>query len=230
MKEYPILFKGPMVRAILDGRKTQTRRVIKPQPRSELLPIYENQRDGRWIEANLTERELQDGEGRVWCCPYGIPGNSRLWVRETIRAEIPKPGIWRVLYAADGAGVDLFREPAGSWMTRKISIHHKTIPSIHMPRWASRLTLEVTGIRVERVQDISTQDAKDEGLLRCPTSKCDKSTQMLYYLSPGDEGGWTNPVEAYENLWNQINTKRGYGWNVNPWVWVVEFRKLESEE
>lgn len=173
MKERPILFSGEMVRAILDGRKTQTRRVIKPQGEPYTIEDVD-----------------------VLKCPYGIPGD-RLWVRETF-ADLRGMGFGhKWAYRAD--------TPEGSESDRiRIGYGVRWKPSIHMPRWASRITLEITDIRVERVQDITYIDAKAEG---------------VEY-----EKGYTDPREAFATLWNSINAKRDYGWAMNPWVWIIEFK------
>lgn len=163
MKERPILFSGPMVRAILDGRKTQTRRVVKPR-----------------------QGMLDDWTGLP--CPYGKPGD-RLWVRETCYFEQPHG---EVIYRAD-PGSEKALDPEFTGLRWR--------PSIHMPRWASRITLEIVNVRVERLQDIRVDDARAEGV----TAK------------------W--PVHGFRNLWQSIN---GFGsWDANPWVWVVEFRNME---
>lgn len=187
----PILFSGEMVRAILEGRKTQTRRVIKPQPSGIMTwhPVIE-----RW-SVNRT--------GELYKDKYGRPGD-RLWVRETFapfgdagavwfKAGIPEyRGGLRVGWLDFPYKLDSTFEPPNDLKWR---------PSIFMPRWASRITLEVTDIRIERVQDISSDDIKAEG---CPPH------HTLY--------GW------WEHLWDSINAKRGYSWESNPWVWVVSFR------
>ena len=163
MTERPILFSAPMVRAILDRTKTQTRRVVK------LKPDY--------METFLRL------PNKVACCPYGQPG-GRLWVRETFE-DCESALHSCVLYRADGG------TPGTKWT-----------PSIHMPRWASRITLEITGVRVERLQDISEEDAISEG-------------------TPFPCGGW---VGGYQKLWESIH---GPGsWDLNPWVWVVEFKRV----
>ena len=195
MKERPILFNAPMVRAILDGRKTVTRRVVKPQPAGE---IRRGEPDfNHWIDTKYWERQNQKenrGIGtRGFACPYGQPGGDRLYVRETFghfeRNENFAPGC-EVFYRADGESLAV--EP---WR-----------PSIHMPRWASRITLEVTGVRVEKLQEISRGDAMAEG---CPFPN----------MAKGDD-----PRHWYTALWEQIN---GHGsWEANPWVWVIEFRRL----
>ena len=180
MKEHPILFNGEMVRRLLDGRKTQTRRVIKPQPEEQLL-FAESCGFSAWVSPSLNL-----DEGAMRCCPYGVPGD-RLWVRETWFQGYAT--VYRADYPGDQAGPS--GDPADKWR-----------PSIHMPRWASRITLEVTGVRVERVQDISIGDAYAEGI---------------------SDGNWLSPVEKFILLWDGIYAKRGYSWESNAWVWVVEF-------
>ena len=215
MKEKPILFSAPMVRAILDGRKTVTRRVVKPQPAGE---IRRGEPDfNHWIDTKYWERQNQKenrGIGtRGFACPYGQPGD-RLWVRETFSGpwcmeaqdgiSAAPPSKWgessRIWYWADG-------EPAyGDWTRPR--------PSIHMPRWASRITLEVTGVRVETLQDIDLADALAEGI---------SDTGALILDSAGNEQG--GPIAEYAVLWEQIN---GTGsWDANPFVWVVTFRRID---
>lgn len=183
MKEHPILFSGEMVRAILDGRKTQTRRVITPRPVSwDSEPIYNTSARG-W--------HFKGGEKYKYKCPYGIPGD-RLWVRETWHEATPEPGF--LVYRAT------YRWPQD----------FKWKPSIFMPREASRITIEVTDIRVERVQDISDEDVLAEGFRMDNTA----------IFSRGYQG-------AMQILWDSINAKRGFGWNANPWVWVVSFKVIK---
>lgn len=226
MREYPILFSGEMVRALLDGRKTQTRRVIKPQPTRMAYAggVF-----------SMGAIGFVGDEGKTFLCPYGKPGD-RLWVRETwapmcrnadpicqctedyeyrenhyieYRADTgnPYPGQWPIDEARGNPD-------APKWC-----------PSIHMPRWASRITLDVVRVRVERLQEISRDDAIAEGLYSFTSNLGAKNSSPVrfYSASKGDEGGYMNPVEAFENLWDSINAKRGYGWDVNPWVWVIEF-------
>ena len=197
MKEHPILFSTPMVRAILEGRKTQTRRVMSYQPDEEYTTVYGPEMYTQTlIDRNGEEQpgpEVFGVYGYDWSlkCPYGQPGD-RLWVRET---WLQDGDIY--LYKADfGKGI-----LSDSW-----NGHWK--PSIHMPRKASRLTLEIVNIRAERLQDISEEDARAEG------------------------AGWWQPIGKNKTyildfgmLWNSINSARGYGWDVNPWVWVVEFKR-----
>lgn len=198
MTERPILFSASMVRAVLAGTKTQTRRVVKPQPENDpakhhpIVP-YNNGRGG-W---NWVLEATGHGTGDPFPCPYGKPGD-RLWVREAWGLDQADNGgdrHWcRFVYRADPGAQALDNGTPVPWK-----------PSIHMPRRASRITLEVTGVRVERLQAISASDAISEGIPR---------------------GGPENPdgieQREYRALWESIN---GQGsWDANPWVWVVEFR------
>lgn len=200
-----------MVRAILDGTKTQTRRVVKPSRGRPIEFLGGGGSDGPdWNNPECWGYEWQDGASFVtlkadpmemhqytYPCPYGQPGD-RLWVRETFCDD------WQdtrgIVYRADG-GLDGEMADAGC----------KWRPSIHMPRAASRITLEVTGVRVERLQDISIPDAMAEGVVETNTN--------LRGLEPCME--W---CYAFEDLWQSIN---GPGsWDANPWVWVIEFKKV----
>jgi hypothetical protein len=203
VKERPILFSAPMVLAILDGRKTQTRRIVKPQPNV----VHAIHTDAS-IETNLIFRR---GDQRIHC-PYGKPGD-RLWVRETwalsgrfANAKVSDYQIPEVTFAENlvhFADADAYDVSTQSWRA-----------SIHMPRWASRINLEVTGIRVERLQDISEDDARAEGV-------------------PGNEEAaalgcdwYEKPRRAYRRIWSQINGEAS--WDKNPWVWVTEFKRIKS--
>jgi hypothetical protein len=168
LASHPILFSGPMIRAILEGRKTQTRRIITPQP----IYVPEHDEGGYAVAAAVMwdkTAKLQAGMG--WnlldsaflfdLCPYGGSGWC-LWVRETVDAEHLGDGRWRLTYRADGAPVDLSRELPGD-ARLKYGKSRPFVPSIFMPRWASRLTLEVTAVRVERLHQLSEDDAKAEG-------------------------------------------------------------------
>lgn len=244
MKERPILFSGPMVRAILDGRKTQTRRVVKPLASAGALSATDIGSDDEcwWIEAG-------EDLGAPFRCPYGSPG-GRLWVRETCRAEeLSRPpqtraatrrereaygrttvvelneldGLDGVRYAADDAWLKIenSREAADRWFDllhygKKPATKGRgaLVPAIHMPRWASRITLEITSVRVERLNDCSESDAMAEGASR---------------LAIDDDGRFYEHPNGthqcgYAGLWDHIN---GAGsWAANPWVWVVEFQRL----
>lgn len=200
MRERPIFFSSPMVRAILSGAKTQTRRVVKVRCHS----ICEND-DGKlwpWSE------DVELAEDFWHPCPFGEPGD-RLWVREAFIHE-PADYCWEAsasipcrpaltVYRADHEG----DTRGAGWK-----------PSIHMPRWASRITLEITDVRVERLQDISEADAKAEGV-------------SMPDGTPTPPDFWSYQQE-FRHLWEQIHG--GGSWEKNPWVWVIEFKKLESGE
>lgn len=217
MTERPILFSAPMVRAILEGRKTQTRRKMSVQPwpnaTVEVGPYHLH-----WIDRNGGDVGLR--------CPYGALGDH-LWVRETVAYGAN----YHVAYKADsvcgvwcwnGDGQPVFVPHGnilegdggalvGNYGLAKYGARWR--PSIHMPRWASRITLRITDIRVERLQDISEDDARAEG--------CDPA-RWIDETDVGMEGY----REGFARLWNKIN---GPGaWDVNPWVWVVSFERVKS--
>ena len=182
MKERPILFSGEMVRALVAGRKTQTRRVVKYSRR----PVQGA--DGVWYDADGIH------PGVPLRFPYGAPGD-RLWVRETFSVTDD------ALYLrADG---EEFEGPDGD------HVEPKWKPSIHMPRWASRLTLEVVAVRVERLQDISEADALAEGVTLRGSTRFENEARL-----------------AFKQLWESINGAES--WAQNPWLWVIEFKKLEA--
>lgn len=211
MKERPILFSGPMIRAILAGKKTQTRRVIKPQPETKWVEwcIYNNGGSHSYYDADgystmhlNTARDYRD-EGE---CPYGAPGDT-LWVRETWacifgvpKSDAPHPDDV-VCYRADTGEAERIITEVKGWR-----------PSIHMPRAYSRITLEVVSVRVERLQDITEEDAIAEGV------SLPARTTTLY------DGMYR---DAFSFLWDDINGKRGYPWSSNCWVWVVSFLPTE---
>lgn len=205
MKERPILFSAPMVRAILEGRKTQTRRIIK-KPMDE-VPDYAR---GWKHNGYAFYGKINGGDMAVpFICPYGQRGD-RLWVRETW-ANTEADGL---VFKADGERD--FRTPCGT-----VSERSAWKPSIHMPRTFSRITLEITDVRVERLQDISEADAIAEG--------CGKSKGGMFCGGPHKAHGTptqhNTAKEAYSHLWESIN---GAGsWDANPWVWVISFRKAK---
>lgn len=219
MKERPILFSAPMVRAILSGTKTQTRRVVKPQPDNDPAlhhPIapYHNGRGGwNWVLAATGH-----GTGDPFPCPYGAPGD-RLWVRETWAYGIhalnarnaEREGPW--VYGADSAA-------------EQGRLCDRWRPSIHMRREASRLVLEITGVRVERLQDISEADAQAEGIF--PHVRGGWHWLKHDSSNPDDwnQFGYKTAALAFQALWESINGPES--WVANPWVWVVEFRCLEA--
>lgn len=231
MSEKPILFNGEMVRAILDGRKTQTRRVIKPQP-FVCNGAYQFSHNKYTEEHHCYADIDQEGEDQFIeflssICPYGAVGD-RLWVREAFSFfEYTTTGRDVISYKADDGEKDFPNEP-NLFDGLKIHQFDKNYPSIFLPRWASRITLEITNIRVERVQDTCKQDIIAEGV---------DFTEGEYYNlkdsfgGPEDEfRGWMkkNLAQKFSQLWDSINEKRGYGWDKNPWVWVVEFKLQEQ--
>lgn len=198
MKERPILFSAPMVRALIAGTKTQTRRICKAHVH-EAGASYRDS-DGWPLDGALRIR-----------CPYGVPGD-RLWVKET----------WRT--TGDGGRID-------DWPPSRMQAHQvwydadghapadectgKTRVSIHMPRWASRIDLEVTSVRVERLQAIGKGDAIDEGIEK-------RGPGWAWY---DDLGSFTkDPLTSYRSLWESINGIDS--WHANPWVWVIEFKRV----
>ena len=209
MKERGMIFNGEMVRAILDGRKTQTRRVMKVQPSDGFHPThngYDLDLNAHWYTPGVVDKNgyLQPAkkdvfgvadENEGYTCPFGAVGD-RIWVRETFCAvpdhEEPA-GCSALLYAADGNG------PYGKWT-----------PSIHMPRWASRLTLEITGMRVERLASVSDEDAGKEG----------------YPANPAPYGGTMDKWLWFRGLWDSIYPDQSF--KHNPWVWVIEFKVVPN--
>lgn len=216
MNEKPILFSGEMVRAILEGRKTQTRRVSKDQGEGVFFEYVEN---------NPTYPEYWNGKGSMpytgWVvkypnlgiylprlCPYGKVGD-RLWVRETWNAMNGQGQWWHDVKVSKAA-----RQLYNWAWTNPVQpalqeIPPRWLPSIHMPRAASRITLEIVNVRVERIQQINQNenDAIAEGV-----SSTRYASEALCAR------------DAFMGLWDSINSQRGYGWDVNPWVWVIEFK------
>ena len=218
MKEYPILFSTEMVKAILDGRKTMTRRIVKHKyplrgaPKS-FSPYWDTDDD------TLKKMFGFETEDEFVKCPYQV--GMKLWVRETFAYNTFCPPA-KVDYKASYPIVEISQRP---WK-----------PSIFMPRWASRITLEITDIRVERVQDITDEDAIAEGLLKLTK---DNGRIWKYGIPdrdglPGnDDIGWAwehwrmSPIDAYQYLWDSINGKK-YPWSSNPWVWVISFKRVNT--
>lgn len=188
MKEHPILFSGPMVRAILEGRKTQTRRPVKAR-RGESVGIYFG---GDRTEVVRCDADRDPIDAPPIRCPYGEPGD-RLWVKETFAETDGRYSVVPIAYRADGEQQD------GVW---------KWTPSIFMSRDCSRITLEVLSVRVQRLQDITEEDAHAEG------------------MEPKYPPTVRNPHSIlFEITWDAINGKRAQ-WASNPWVWAVEFRRV----
>lgn len=214
MKERPIIFSGPMVRAILEGRKTQTRRIVNKK-----LPSGWNLADGPRLYHPVVVNEDgeeeagpevfgagfdgDDGEEYWIPCRYGGPGD-RLWVRETWRQDYQGGAVLggRPIYKATCNEAEAQKAIVNPWR-----------PSIHMPRWASRILLEITEVRVQRVQEISEKDAMAEGV-------------QPEHMRPA-RGPWlSGPAEAFASLWDSIH---GPGaWERNDWVWAITFRRVET--
>lgn len=226
MAEHPIIFSGPMVRAILDGRKTQTRRVVKPQPwRNDVNQWLWEWHKGVHVafHPNLDERYYPRAKLQH-LSPYGQSGDL-LWVREQM-AEVSVPGVgssWAA-YSADMKPARDFRSCI-EWKWKR-----PTLPSIHMPRWASRITLEIVSFRIQRVRDITNADAIDEGIRPDVLPACeDHPTLECWVSEPDDNHAYQTPRDAFCKTWDSINAKRGFGWGINPWVWVIEFRLAQAD-
>lgn len=215
VKERPILFNAPMVRAVIDGSKTQTRRIMKPQP-----TLCADGKGHQWpssVFQTMVDVEGPTGFQGVGCegmpadaSPYGSH-RDRLWVREAVADIGP-----RLTYRAD---VD-----DGAHCKVK-----KWTPSIHMPRWASRILLEIVNVRVERLNNISEVDAIAEGIIENegmrPTDPRLQRFWRDYRLSGDGTFCVRDPIASYRSLWESIN---GPGsWGTNPWVWVVEFKRVD---
>lgn len=237
IKEKPILFNGEMVRAVLDGRKTQTRRVLKVQPPDDRYTMCQlmcstdreltkHKYKHHWCIVSEDKLEIKECGNEYFKSPYGYKGDQ-LWVRETFAIECnadlqdvytePNNPLGPVRNVLDGYS-ECFECPRYRASEPETILGDDEImrwrPSIFMPRWASRIQLEVKKIRVERVQDISEKDAISEGII---------------YSAGGESKEFmerNSPKKCFERLWDSINKERGYGWDENPWVWVIEFKKL----
>lgn len=217
MTDRPIIFSGSMVRALLDGRKTQTRRVLKPQPPEDVTSLE----GPEWYARAVVDRfgELQPGPDQFgvytdeWGTRVRFQPGDRLWVRENFAmgfdydddekpiGEVPKP-----FYAATYDGVRWYDTDKDEWRDAP-----RWTPSIHMPRWASRLTLHVTGVKVERLQDISEADAIAEGV-----EDCDEARNIIY----------EDHRTAFVDLWKRLHGLAA--WAANPWVVAVTFKVVRA--
>lgn len=219
MKERPIIFSTDMVKAIFEGKKTRTRRVITHYsvPNDDLVDFQEflyipenndvmSPNEGYYALFKCNAN--QDNRVIYFRCPYGKVGD-RLWVREAWRTimENGTPNDFGVVYK-DG-GISFYQD---NTKRTNYPMEEKWRPSIFMPRWASRILLEITGVRVERVQDIDEGDAIAEGI---PP-----------FAPGGIKQTSTIPRKHFSTLWDSINDKRGYSWSLNPWIWVIEFKRV----
>lgn len=252
MMEKPILFNTEMVRAILDGRKTQTRRLIRPQPEGQMCYVAAGSHYGKWHHMSedcarawdVDLSRISKGKDRYWKSPYDA--NDRLYVRETWKQATggtAGPGLFDTfLFKADEPQDTTGLMAEGCWH-----------PSIHMPKAAARIWLEVNRVRVERLQDITEEDAKAEGISRVFDYLSDEQFQNdIVRFDPDakkEAFGWTNylhgdrrdtygysdyqsPVDSFGSLWDstvRIGDMEQYGWNANPWVWVIEFERVEGK-
>jgi len=235
VKERPILFSAPMVKALLAGTKRQTRRIMKPQP-SEHVSIHGKPLGIIWPGKHPPVTNSRDPEEWLRECPYGVAGD-RLWVRETWYDDFERaPG------EANEMNIDRFDDGRVEGIEYRATHDCSNFeagcpcdpegdgkrsewrPSIFMPRWASRLTLEVIAIRVERLQDISEADARAEGIASVRPSP---SAPPVFCVGDGENGPYFETArDAYAVLWDAINAERAT-WKSNPFVWTVEFRELE---
>lgn len=238
MNERPILFRPSLVRAILDGDKTQTRRVMKPQPAPMDIDTFAYAWPGEefrmdagpadwWLSS--VPRGTDDDAAQMWptwdkaiTCPYGAAGD-RLWVREKVtlvrghgeRADLYGPEEATLRYA-DG---ETRRVPVPK-EDRSFPWKRLTRPGIHMPRWACRVVLEVTKVRLQRLQTTKQPDAWAEGTWTEFAKEC---AQKGWAFDPVTNG---EPLRVFRESWDRINGERGFGWDVNPWVWAITFRQV----
>lgn len=242
VNEKPILMSGPMVRALFAGTKTQTRRIVKAASgkQSEFLtPELLNKsplvqliyKVGKWLDSALGAQVTHPNGGPLtWvACPYGQPG-ERLWVRETWGVDARLNGVPpRNLFTVEG-GDPVYYKADGQQPERLDTWR----PSIHMPRAASRILLEIVTVRVERLQDITEGDARAEGYggYQDFYSLLSEEDQTGFGLMEEDvddyarRKGFTYPQEWYHMLWDKINGTNA--WHDNPWVWVVEFKQVSE--
>ncbi|HCM1966618.1 TPA: hypothetical protein N3A41_001062 [Salmonella enterica subsp. houtenae serovar 41:z29:-] len=243
MKERGMIFNGEMVRAILDGRKTQTRRIMKVQPSDGFHPThngYDLDLNAHWYTPGVVDKNgyLQPAkkdvfgvadENEGYTCPFGAVGD-RIWVRETYQgplfdyehmesyledsSKFEKPEF--CVYRADG-------KPAPEFYDADDNLHCGWSPSIHMPRWASRILLEITSVRVERLNSISEQDALSEGIDR---ERLGESQDNYDCIADHNMTGRPTATGAFKYLWESIYGEEN--WQANPWVWVIEFKRVEG--
>jgi len=197
MREHPLLMKGPLVRATLEGRKTQTRRPIKPQPDDDIVDVKYDAIADLWLGSTHEDNDLGYTFSWAMRCPLGQAGD-RLWVRETFQA-------WRKVGHESDEWEPIGVKAASFGDTIEYRATSKSTgpwtPSIHMPRWACRLVLPLVSVRVERVQDITDEDARAEGVEPI-------------------EGSYR---EGFRAMWQDIYAT----WDANPWVWVAEWKEIE---
>lgn len=237
MKERPILFNTEMVKAILEGRKTQTRRVLSNQPDKNCDEAFLGL-DGIWCFSKPTLSKRISYSGDDIKCPFGMVGD-RLWVRE---AFMPDPSAdsdhWNdedslhTYYSWDGCGSKVSELPKALKTNKhvfyKAEANHPELslwtPNYRMPRWASRILLEITSIRVERLSNISRSDAVDEGIetFKIDCGRDGLKTAYKDYTSHNNAITRNNPIDSFRTLWESVNGADS--WDKNPWVWVIDFK------
>lgn len=219
MKKFkPILFSTAMVQAILEGRKTQTRRLIKPQPNFDSAWKNYGKTDIPEISVSGSILGVNDGKGGVGCCVPNVSINLHkgdiLWVRET----------WQ--YSDDLQEPYLYKEKELDELKPEYFKRMTWKPSIFMPKAACRIFLEVTNVRVERLQDISEEDAKAEGIKKTWIADREELCLWKNYINNGR--GSLDAVDSFQSLWKSINGKES--WDANPWIWVYDFKRVGKPE
>ncbi|SXE20087.1 ASCH domain-containing protein [Klebsiella variicola] len=224
MTERGMIFNGEMVRALLDGRKTQTRRIMKVQPSEDFTPMnmaLETDYKARWYTPGVVDKDgyLQPASKKVfgvsnenegYSCPFGAVGD-RIWVREAFRVHSLATDVATLVYKASERNSwteQTHRVPVA--VCNKPATPEKWTPSLHMPRWASRILLEITDVRVERLNSISEEDAGREG----------------YPAVPAPYGGHMDKWLWFRQLWDGIYPEQSF--KHNPWVWVISFKRVEG--
>lgn len=238
MKERGMIFNGEMVRAILDGQKTQTRRIMKVQPKPSKSRPGDFWFSSKKLESMVHVSDLAPGNSPIadyhlfiqeHCCPFGAVGD-RIWVRETFQGPLVHEELFEEYsaypekfetpeyceYAADG-GV------RPEYCDLEDNLRHGWRPSIHMPRWASRILLEITNVRVERLNAISEEDAEAEGI---DMEALYDSQDCYDCIADHNMTGRPTVTGAFKYLWESIYGEEG--WKSNPWVWVISFKRVEG--
>jgi hypothetical protein len=227
MREHPLLMKGPLVRATLEGRKTQTRRPVKPQPSDDIVDVEYDDIADLWLGNTKEDNDLGFCSSWTARCPLGRTGD-RLWVRETWAW----PGEEEFIYRADQWAEDM----VAKWKTDPNYPQVKWSPSIHMPRRACRLVLPLVSVRVERVQDITEEDAIAEGVPHNSDRPIDKSwcaaccghgiveRFALGMVSVDDCSECNSAKKLFRNIWISIYGQES--WDANPWAWVAEWKEI----
>lgn len=221
-KQRPILFSTDMVRAILDGRKTQTRRIIKPQPIKDPLGGWKY---GKNYCCSCSEASSPASDVLFpYSNPYGAPGDH-LYVRETIIQWHYRDGEKGEIVYLDDSNINLIKADMQSLKKQKNTGNWRTIPSIYMPRAAARIHLEITEIKVQRIQQITEADAIAEGINSTTQNGGPNKYYDNYHTGRWMEPAFlNNPILSYQTLWETINGP--HSWAANPWVWCINFKKI----